>query len=433
MSEADRKSGAGPIGQPDDLSATGMFRSVVSPQSNQPQEPRQEGRAKPAPEENLAQPPKAPEQLPSFGPGSGNSLYAELSTDEAQAAQPGEFTKLFQNPNRVEPLTQPMPPTPASSVSVAAQETAKQAPGDFTRIFVRPPGPSAEQPSKAVQNATPAPAGSRPPGMKGFSSPGVSDSASAEACFTKVFRTPPSSSTPTPEFNSVPVKPGSSPPSPEETEWTRTFDSGEIDNQPYSSSKSAGATELFRALSPANEPPANQGAHQPLWFTSSAQNPLGAGSTVTPDGATMLMQKLSDTQAAPRTLQSPPFAPASTPHPIPASGPGEFTRILSGDDIKAAVSAPGLKAAVPSSKPEFTPVATTFSPEGAVGALHAPASPAAALKTQAPVPPKIAAPNASPAALPQSKLQELMPILLLLNTVLLIILIVLVIVALKPK
>ncbi len=100
---------------------------------------------------------------------------------------------------------------------------------------------------------------------------------------------------------------------------------------------------------------------------------------------------------------------AVTPAPVVSSGQGEYTRIISGDAMKASKAVP------------------------AVPAIPVPSPPS----VQAPAVelPKVAAPKLAPPAIaaPQTKLQQMLPILLVLNGFLLVVLIVLVVFVLLRK
>ena len=322
---------------------------------------------------------------------------AEQPKSESKPTAHGEFTQLFgtQNPVNSPPHSQPATAPP--------QETPKQPSEEATRIFVRQAAPPAEPP---VVRAVPIPASpAAPPRMKGFSSPGASDSASADGSFTQLFRAvPPPSS---PPIQPPPAQASSAPPVVEKPEW------------PSSAPKSLGATELFRALSVDEGVPADRNTRRPDSF--SEPGPVSAS----PGSVTMWIQKLSEdlgpSSPPPAPFSAQAFDPqplAATPEPAPSSGQGEFTRIISGGAVKAAagVSAPPVAPAVPA----------------------APAIPVApAIKVQAPAiePPKPAAPKLSPPAVPppQSKLQQMLPILLVLNAFLLVVLILVVVFVLLRK
>jgi hypothetical protein len=189
--------------------------------------------------------------------------------------------------------------------------------------------------------------------MKGFSSPGASDSASAEGSFTQLFRAAPP----------VAARPSSSPPAP--------------------AKESPGVTDLFRALSATDGPQAVQNTERP------APPPTTPG-----DSFTVLIQRLTENTPPPPVLETRQIAPAAAA----PSGLGEYTRVISRDDIKTASVAPVQQvAAAPMVEP-----------------------------------PK-AAPTPAAAPPAKNKLQELVPILLVLNAFLLVVVIVLVIFALLRR
>jgi hypothetical protein len=297
-------------------------------------------------------------------------------------------------------------PSPAASAvpeNRPAPEISRQEPGDFTRMFVRATASMPVRPMPAVSD----PAAFAPPAaprLKGFSTPGVSDSASAEGSFTQLFQT----AAPAP---AAPVRP-----LPPLSNGTEAAWSSILDSPPNKDAmESAGVTQLFRALSPENELPANRfGEPSP----QPAVPPANAAGSIT-----MLIQRLTE-----ENLQSSAASPvpATASDPV-VSEPGEFTRIMSGGLAKpAAQSSPAEKVAVPA------PVVRPVVPIPAAPAFAAPAVPSVA------VPPLQAPPIPAPkpvanTAPPQSKLQQMMPMLLVLNAFLLVILIVLVVFLLKTR
>ena len=295
MGERENKPGTDSGDQPDPLSATGMFSKAGSPQSSKPQK----------------------EPVSQEGKGS-----------------PGEFTQLFQSLNPASP--------PSAVLSEPSREASNFATGEFTRIFVRSAATPPAPPEKA---ASPAPA-PNPPRLRGFSSPGNSDSASGDGGFTQLFRAAPS----------------------------------------------------LPAPAPAAQPPTRDAGIPSEW-----PMPSGMGASGNPGSVTMLMQKLSEDRAAASPAPV-PVLQVSAEQQFSPSGPGEYTRIISGNEIKAAANAP-------------TP----------------PPAPAPAKIQIAQVEPPKPAPLPAPAALPKNKLQEMLPILLVLNAFLLVVLIVLVILAIKAK
>jgi hypothetical protein len=263
-------------------------------------------------------------------------------------------------------------------------------------MFVRATASMPARPMPAVPDSA-AFAPPAAPKLKGFSTPGVSDSASPEGSFTQLFQT----SAPA---HAAPVQPFT--PLLNGTEASRISN---LDPQPSKDAmESAGVTQLFRALSPDNEPPANRYGDQ---------NPKpGVSSSSAPESVTMLIQRLTEDLQS--SAASSPL-PATAPAPAELSEPGEFTRIMSkaapgGSTEKVAMAAP-LAFPIPAAPLPPAP------------ALAAPALP----KLQAPaIPPPLAVPSPEP---PQSKLQQMMPMLLVLNAFLLVVLIVLVVFLLKTR
>src|ERR1700678_1083542 len=152
MTEKGKKPGEEAAGQADPFSATGMFLNAFAPKPEPSVEPAQES------------------------PGKG----------AAKPAQPGEFTQMF---HKLETPASPPPPQSRSTNS------PPQEPGEFTRTFVAAATAPGFRPAPATPDASPL-APSSPARMRGFSTPGISDSASAEGSFTQLFQTPPSPAPP---------------------------------------------------------------------------------------------------------------------------------------------------------------------------------------------------------------------------------------------
>jgi hypothetical protein len=315
---------------------------------------------------------------------------------------PGEFTQMF---HKLE--FAPSPPVSSAPESRPSPEISRQEPGEFTRMFVRATASMPQRPMPAVSD----PAAFAPPAtprLKGFSTPGVSDSASPDGSFTQLFQT----AAPAPAAVVRPFTPLSN--------GTEAAWSSNLDSPPSKDAmESAGATQLFRALSAENEPPANR-------FGERSPQPAVPASSA-PESITMLMQRLTeDLQSSSSPL------PASGPEPVRVSEPGEFTRIMSGGSASAATGqgGPVEKVAVPAPAPAVFPIPVAPLPPAPVFA--APAVPAIAVpKPQAPpIPAPQLAASADP---PQSKLQQMMPMLLVLNAFLLVVLILLVVFLLKSR
>jgi hypothetical protein len=427
MTENDFNSGPEPHEQGDALSATGMFLRAFDSGSEAPKEP---------PKTDLAQ--------PSAGP----------TVAVPAASGPGEFTQMFQAPGprqtavspsipaqapamarpaaAPEPRTPP-PPTPASNPD--------SSPGEFTRIFVSPSTPPKEQPPKAAVEAPPiSPQAPSPPRMKGFSTPGVSDSASAEGSFTQFFKaapsTPATASAPPPVQRTQAFAPAPPTPAPAK-DWSREpdFSAG---SKPFAQSPppaAGGVTDMMSALSsPAAASPGPRQAEavpyraEPVPAYTPAPPAENAG--IEPGGVTRMIQRLAEaSQEAPQASVAQPWQEPVSPAPV-SLGPGEFTRIISGDVGKAAAGAPA--APTQPAPVAAAPVAPLPIPPMPVApAFKAPAPPAAP-KVEAPV---IAAPKLAPPAIaaPKSKLEAMVPILLVVNTFLLIVLLAVVIFAMKSK
>jgi hypothetical protein len=398
MTEKGKKPGAEAAGQPDPLSATGMFLNAFAPQPEPSVEQVRESPAKGA----------------------------------AKPGQPGEFTQIF---HKVEA---PPPPPQSRSTNSPPQE-----PGEFTRMFVAAatshdlrPAPAIADPAPFAPSATPPPP---TPKLRGFSAPGISDSASPEGSFTQLFRTPPSTAAPPPvqPFTPVPI----TPPRAAESEWAQSLDPAPNGNR----MEPGGLSQLFRSLSEESESPPNRIGESPN--PSPGQPPAGY-----PASVTMLIQRLTeDLQQA--VGSTPPMQQAAAPAGL--AGPGEFTRIIGGGAISPASAAePGAAAgsgvaagnfAMPvpptlvfpaapvpafAAPPVPAPPAPVFAPP------QVPAPPAPAFAPQVPAlavppaqPPKVA-PNAPPQ---QSKLQQMLPMLLVLNAFLVVVLILLLVFALRSR
>jgi hypothetical protein len=403
MTEDGKKPGIEGAGDPDPLSATGMFLNAFQTQPDQPAKQEQESAGDWFAAEDKSgaklggaklggpwgQPLNAP-SVPSSAPGP--------SLGEGKPV-PGEFTQMFQKLEFA-----PAPPVSSAPEARPAPEVSRQEPGEFTRMFVRATASMPARPMPAVSDPAafaPPPA----PRLKGFSTPGVSDSASPEGSFTQLFQ----STAPAPV---APVRPFTPLSNGAEAAWSSNLDTPSKDAM-----ESAGVTQLFRALSPENEPPANR-------FGEQSPHPAVPASSA-PASITMLIQRLTeDLQSSPSPL------PASVPELAKVSEPGEFTRIMSGGSASgaAAPSGPAEKVAAPA--PAVFSIPAAALPVAPV--VSAPVVPAVAIpKPQAPpIPAPQVVASADP---PQSKLQQMMPMLLVLNAFLLVVLIVLVVFLLKAR
>ena len=382
MTEKGKKPGTEAASQPDPLSATGMFLNAFAPQPEPAAEQAQESPAKGA----------------------------------AKPAQAGEFTQMF---HKLEPPPPPPPPQTRSTNS------PPQEPGEFTRTFVAAATSPGLRPAPAIPDPAsfaPAPA----PKMRGFSTPGVSDSASPEGSFTQLFRTPPSPPpAPSPLQPFTPLS--SAPPQAAEPAWPQSLDPAP---------NGGGLTQLFRSLSEESEPAPSRIGESPLVSHPGSPAPPPASS---PASVTMLIQRLTEDlqqAAAPAQPMPPTAAPAGS------SGPGEFTRIIAGGMTNPAPAAavPGVAAgnfAIPVPPTPAFPAAPQV-PVAPVPAFAAPQIPVAPAPAFAPPPvpalavPPAPPPKAAPSTPPQqSKLQQMLPMLLVLNAFLVVVLILLLVFALK--
>jgi hypothetical protein len=384
MTEEGKKPGTDAASQADPLSATGMFlnafRTEPEPAVEQPRESPDKGAPKPE--------------------------------------QPGEFTQMF---HKLEPP--PSPPPPQSRPASSPPQEA----GDFTRMFVA----AATSPGLRPAPATPAPAPLAPPSpprMRGFSTPGTSDSASAEGSFTQLFRTPasPPQAPPAQPYTPLP----SAPPQAAERAWPQSFDPAPNRD----AMAQGGLSQLFRSLSEESETPAKRIEESfPVREAAPQSQPL----TTNPASVTMLIQRL--TEDLQELTAQPPPTPASGA-PAEFSGPGEFTRIIAGGVNNPASSPePGVAAgnfAMPAPPtPAFpaTPAPAFTAPQfpaAPAPAFAAPQVPAVALPQAPPAPPPKVTASAPP---PPSKFQQMLPMFLVLNAFLLVVLILLVVFVLRSR
>ena len=263
MTKSDPNSGPESPRQTESLSATGMFLRAFESNVEPTREPAK---------------PEAP--MPAVVPASeSQGLRADRPVQ--QGAQPGEFTQMFQ---RLEPRQNPTPApqvvheAPTQTATESPKPGAKaeppaslgQEPGEFTQIFVAGANPPVNPPAKKTedQQRPPAPVVSQSR-AKGFSSPGVSDSASAEGSFTQFFK---ATSAPAAPRQAVPVQPSTpipTVPQSQEKSWKddpifRPKDDPifrQVESVPRSAQPSPSVTNLLSSLSPSGGTP--QGSRQP--------------------------------------------------------------------------------------------------------------------------------------------------------------------------
>ena len=452
MTKTDWTPDSQPIEEADPFSATGMFLSALGKESDQPQKQSEENAAQPVVRLDTRQPGWPAEQAPSAP--ATPATPATPARGGAQQGSPGEFTRLFQAAQPPRAVSSEGQEVQLQAPSAEPKQAPPTAPGEFTRIFVKPveakpaeriPAP----PARAIPEAAPVPhpaPGS--PRLKGFSS-GASDSASAEGGATQFFQPRPSAPAPAP----VPRVQAYTPPTPvpappaEEFKWPQQPEVRAIEGPVDPGAGSTSVTGLFASLGSAGqrqeEIKAQPAEPLPSFFPAPAAAPSGDES----GSVTRLIQRLSEGVRTTPPVEAAPPPAASTEPPSPAldTGPGEFTRMISAGQFQAPAVAPVQPAVAPPPPP-----APAFSIPTAAPPLpmpHAPAMamPAAPRPAAAPAPPPIPAPRielpkvpvpkpAPPAlAAPAGKFQEMVPILLVVNTFLLIVLIVLVAFALKAR
>ena len=445
--------------QPDPLSATGMFLRAF------------ESNPEPTPESSNADAIKNNKDKVDPLAGSESILPLRLGdplTSTTRAGQsaaspgkpvargtaPGEFTQMFQ---RIEPQANSAPApaaalespiqtvNPTESAKPDSQPPGEQGPGEFTRIFVGGAKPAsvpsasvAEQAEEHQRPNSPAVAASR---AKGFSSPGASDS--ADNSFSQLFKTAspaqaPRVSVPVQSSPQVPtVQPA--PPSPQ-ISWKQepAFKGTEASSTPSSPS----ATSLLNSLSSSGSSPSASRQSEPAPYRSEpVPSPGTPMEPVQPPGidsggVTRFIRQLS---------QEPPSLQPAAPPPSPAappinSGPGEFTRIISGMKGNTAIPTAPPPAPVQPAPIQFAaPAAPAFAAPArpAAPAFAPPAAPAFAQPAVSPpIAPQVPrpAPPAPPAlAAPKGKFEALVPILLVINTFLLIVILLVVIFSMKAK
>jgi hypothetical protein len=383
MTEKGKKPGTDAASESDPLSATGMFLNAFQTE----------------PEPAVEQPQGSPDK------------------GAPKQAQPGEFTQMFHK-------LEPPPSAPLPQIRPASNPP--QEAGDFTRMFVAAATSPGLRPAPRTPDAAPL-APPSPPRMRGFSTPGTSDSASADGSFTQLFRTPasPPQAPPAQPYTPVP----SAPPQAAERAWPQSFDPAPNRD----AMAQGGLSQLFRSLSEESETPAKRIEES---FPGREAAPQSQPPSTSPASVTMLIQRLTE-DLQELTAHPPPTPPAAAPAGV--SGPGEFTRIMAGGVPNPTPGVePGAAAgnfALPAAP---TLVFPSAAPAPAFAAPPIPAMPPPAPAFAAPPIPAIAAPQpppkvaASPAQ-PRSNLQQMLPMLLVLNAFLLVVLILLVVFVLRSR
>ncbi len=430
--------------------------------------------------------PVAPSGVPAFDNPNAefratNSESTTPSPDRSPEthSSPGEFTRLFQaiTPDAPAKVTSPASSSravPAKSLSANAKPADAKptnAPtGEFTRIFMRlPKDPGAEQspatpigaglPS-GVGNSTqsetgeftrlmraaelksespqpgPAPAAVPPSTpVRGFSTPGRNDAVSGTAGVTELFVAP----TPGPPVE--PARPAVASQGSVSPQTGAPFQ-GTPRPGPHSEQTAGEFTQLFRALD--SRPESNPEEQAEIPASPAKPSDARAGEF------TQLMQSLSPERAREalggssaqlgRDVAEPRAGvrPESTPPAMHPDDAASFTRILSTsaareEAVRGMKPAADVQSAVASPARESAPVPSLAAMPGMPRLPQTPAIPRAVAFGQqpaaaAPTPPVLSSPVP---AVPQTKLQAWLPLLLILNAFALAVLILLVIFALR--
>ena len=374
-----------------------------------------------------------------------------------KSAEPGEFTQVFGETRKKQisadeaaaARARATQPAPQSAPTGDVRQNGP--PGEFTRIFVEG---SAAAASRAEQSVPPK-RDETPARARGFSSPGVSDAASAESTFTQFFKagagTPAATSASAAERGvgqqgilgaESSRRPSAAAPAPSE-------------RRSHLPNPDPSVTGLIAHLSSERGAPASTRESQVVpyrdepWRSSTPEVRSSPPAGVDAGGVTQILQRLSSEPPKP-VIEGPPIRP----QPAPKAGPGEFTRMISRDEVNAAMGTP---AGTPSASPAPAASASPFVPVTpampqvkmpAVAAQSIPATaPAAAAPqfvapgmpvipampaTSIPGPPLPAARPLAPAG-PKSKLEAMVPLLLLVNTFLLVVLLLVVIFLIRVK
>lgn len=409
MTKNDSSSGHEAAEQAESLSATGLFLRAFDAKSES------------GPEPSLSNSPDL-KMAPS-------SDSVDLSGDRpaGQSSEPTEFTRMFQKLDSTPTSTasRETSPQPVSvkptAVKAEAQPSGDQDLGEFTRIFIAGSTPAANPPAK---RPTPPQGSSR---AKGFSSPGASDSASAEGSFTQLFKAIPSPALPkqaaAPVQAFAPAPPAAMPPDLElPFKSERVLKSSEHPRPTPQDSPSV--TSLLASLSSADSlSPASRQPEPVPYRPEPLPSHPGMSQTeqqesANPGGVTRLIERLAQPTPAPAT--APPQSPVS---PTAPPDPGEFTRMIMGPP-------PSVDKVAPAEARLDAPAAIPLAPRAAAKpAVATPAFKALEL----PIPPKPAPPAPPVPAAPRGRLEAMVPILLVINTFLLIVILLVAVFSLKAR
>jgi hypothetical protein len=358
--------------------------------------------------------------------GRQNPPLPSESPSSRSSSKDGEFTQVFGE--------KPGPQVPAGEAGASPKTLPRalpgfspgntrvdESPGEFTRIFLKETGVPPNRADEIISTKKSEGSGR----AKGFSSPGVSDAASVDSTFTNFFKANPdvkaaprsAEATPRPSAERIPA-----------------------------AGSDRSVTDIL--TNPSSVRPSSSGLRDPHVVPYREEpkrifppEPPSPQPAIEPGGVTQILNRLAPELARPLI----DAAPARLER-APKSGPGEFTRMISREELNAAIGAPAPVPPAPAASASVAPAAPPLPKvqPTAAPALHTPTVPAppaahfAAPAAQAmpgatvPVLPKPAAPTPSVAA-PKSKLEAMVPFLLLVNTFLLIVLLVVVIFLIKTR
>ena len=389
----------------------------------------------------VAAPPASAPPAPAAGPGSG------------PVSGPGAFTQLFSSvsppasstlgaglePTAQIPIYSPPSPAPQPQTKPEPSVRGQTGPGDFTRMFQSvtspdeaPPKPSPGTPAFSTsQWATP-----QPPASSPSSGPGA---------FTQMFAPKPLETTPAEDpLKSLRPEPVSAP---MHAPSSGTFSFQTPPPRPLEPAPVAqgGFTQLLHALN--KEEPAAQ--HPEPFMPPSPPAPAAPASGM--GGFTQLLRTLSAEPASPPVVQPapmPPIQPAPAPPPV-SGAPGEFTRVISSSQMREMQGqsiTPGPPVLPPQSAasrpPLQFPSAPAFPAAPPMPQMQTPQMPVAHPPAAAPVPamphfqppafqfPPAPAPPAPPPPAP-SKLQQYLPLILVLNIFVLLVIVVILVFVLR--
>jgi hypothetical protein len=412
--------------QADSLSATAMFLKAFEVDTKKAADPLPIDTATPPSPRQVSAAPERVPAAPASAPAS------------ASGTAPGEFTQMFNSLNprpAAPPPPKPAPPQVATQVVKGPPPSpSNQGQGEFTKIFVSGVTPAYTPPARpSEETPRPAPPSSGPSGSKGFSTPGVSGSASGEGGFTQFFSNAPRPPAPVQTPAPSPPRQSAAPP-PSDDPWKNDpfFRPAEKASAPEAVSPSV--TSMLSSLAgsgagtsaPKQAEPA---PYRPEPLPAASYAPTKSAEEA--GGVTRLIQRLSQQPAA-------PVVPASSAPPaLPVDpGPGEFTRIMYGVGSRPPAPPPPAQQAFVVPPVPAPPSIPKVAPPPMPGPMpHAAAAPPAPVFAAPPVPaiPKPAPPPMPALAPPKSKLEAMVPILLVINTFLLVLLLVVVIFLIKAR